>query len=74
VLRIVTVLVLVAALGGCGGDQGPDEDPGAFATTLVRQLDRGNTAAAWTELQPVPPGEGAAATLRPLRAPGPDRG
>jgi len=46
------VLVLVAALGGCGGDQGPDEDPGAFATTLVRQLDRGNTAAAWTELHP----------------------
>jgi hypothetical protein len=53
VLRIVAGVVLVVALAGCGGGDAPAEDPGVFASTLVRQLDRGDTAAAWNELHPL---------------------
>ena len=40
------------ALGACGGDDEPDEDPGAFAITLVERLDRGEAALAWDALHP----------------------
>jgi hypothetical protein len=40
------------ALAGCGGEE-PEEDPGAFATALVRQLDRGDSGAAWDALHPL---------------------
>jgi hypothetical protein len=46
------VLLAVLALAACGGDDAPDEDPAAFATTLVERLDRGQTGLAWDELHP----------------------
>jgi hypothetical protein len=52
-LRFAALLLLGFALVACGGDGEPDEDPGAFATTLVRQLDRGDIGAAWEELHPL---------------------
>jgi hypothetical protein len=49
----VALLLAVLALAACGGgDDEPEEDPGAFATTLVERLDRGQTALAWDELHP----------------------
>ncbi len=46
------VLLAVLALAACGGDDEPDEDPAAFARTLVQQLDRGQTGLAWDALHP----------------------
>ena len=46
------VLLAVLALAACGGDDEPDEDPAAFATTLVERLDRGQTGLAWDALHP----------------------
>jgi hypothetical protein len=48
----VAVLLAVLALAACGGADEPDEDPGAFATTLVERLDRGETGLAWDALHP----------------------
>jgi hypothetical protein len=48
----VAVLLAVLALAACGGDDGPEEDPGAFATTLVERLDRGESGLAWDGLHP----------------------
>jgi hypothetical protein len=48
----VAVLLAVLALAGCGGDDEPEEDPGAFATTLVERLDRGESGLAWDALHP----------------------
>ena len=47
------VLLAVSALAGCGGSGTPDEDPGTFAVTLLRQLDRGQSGSAWDELHPL---------------------
>jgi hypothetical protein len=49
----VLLLAALALLAGCGGEDAPDEDPGSFAVTLLRQLDRGDAASAWEELHPL---------------------
>jgi hypothetical protein len=49
----VAVLLAVLAVAACGGgDDEPDEDPAAFATTLVERLDRGQAGLAWDALHP----------------------
>jgi len=50
---LVLVVAVAAAAGGCGGSDSPDQDPGEFAATLLRQLDRGDAADAWDELHPL---------------------
>jgi hypothetical protein len=52
VTRLAVLVLAAVALGGCGGSDAPDEDPGAFATTLVEQLDHGRTGQAWDSLHP----------------------
>jgi hypothetical protein len=53
-VRLAAVALLaVLALAGCGGSGTPDEDPGTFAVTLLRQLDRGESGSAWDELHPL---------------------
>ena len=54
VTRLAVLVLVVLALAGCSGsDDAPDEDPGTFAVTLLRQLDRGQSASAWEELHPL---------------------
>ena len=56
VIRAAVVVLAVVVAGvavGCGGSDAPDQDPGEFATTLLRQLDRGDAADAWDELHPL---------------------
>ncbi len=53
-VRLAAVALLaVLAVAGCGGSSAPDEDPAAFAVTLLRQLDRGQSGSAWDELHPL---------------------
>jgi hypothetical protein len=52
VTRLAVLVLAAVALGGCGGSDAPDEDPGEFATTLVEELDHGRTAQAWDSLHP----------------------
>ena len=53
-VRLPALVLALAALaaGGCGGDEAPDEDPAAFATALVRDLERGDAGDAWERLHP----------------------
>ena len=56
VVRAAALVIIVAAAvaaAGCGGSDSPDGDPGEFAATLLRQLDRGDAAKAWDELHPL---------------------
>ena len=41
------------ALAGCGGGDDEPESAGAFVTTLIRELGRGETARAWESLHPL---------------------
>jgi hypothetical protein len=50
--RAAVLLAVLALAAGCGGSDEPDEDPAAFATTLVERLDRGQTGLAWDALHP----------------------
>ena len=50
--RSVPLLVALLAFAGCGGSDEPEQTPEAFVTTLIRQLGRGQSAAAWEALHP----------------------
>jgi len=50
---LLLVVAVAAVAAGCGGSDAPDQDPGEFAATLLRQLDRGDAADAWDELHPL---------------------
>ncbi len=41
------------AVAGCGGSDEPSDDPGAFATSLVRTVYRHEPGAAWQTLHPL---------------------
>jgi hypothetical protein len=51
-VRLAALLIAALALAGCGGDDEP-ENPGAFVTTLIRDLGSGRTAKAWESLHPL---------------------
>src|SRR5262245_58123031 len=48
----VVVVCCVLAVAGCGGDDSPGEDPGAFVTSVVRTLYKGQSGDAWELLHP----------------------
>ena len=54
-MRLVAVVAVLMTLGatGCGGDEQPREDPGAFVKTLVRTVYRHQAGAAWETLHPL---------------------
>ena len=49
VLVAAGLLLLVA---GCGGDEAPNEDPGAFVRSVVAEIYAGDSATAWEALHP----------------------
>ena len=51
-VRRAALLIATLVLAGCGGDDEP-ENPGAFVTTLIRDLGSGRTAKAWDSLHPL---------------------
>ena len=51
-VRRLALLFATLALAGCGGGDEP-EPPGAFVTTLIRDLGSGKTAKAWESLHPL---------------------
>ncbi len=51
--RVAIALVCVALVAaGCGGDDPPSEDPGAFASSLVTEIYAGRSGPAWDTLHP----------------------
>jgi hypothetical protein len=51
-VRRAALLIASLALAGCGGADEP-ERPGAFVTTLIRDLGSGKTGKAWESLHPL---------------------
>ena len=51
-MRRAALLIASLALAGCGGADEP-ERPGAFVTTLIRDLGSGRTGKAWESLHPL---------------------
>lgn len=52
-VRRAALLLASLALAGCGGGDDEPEPAGAFVTTLIRELGRGETAQAWESLHPL---------------------
>lgn len=52
-VRRAALLLVSLALAGCGGGDDEPESAGAFVTTLIRELGRGETAQAWESLHPL---------------------
>jgi len=46
------MLAMALATTGCGGDEVPNEDPGAFVRSVVAKLYAGDSATAWEALHP----------------------
>ncbi len=43
---------MALAIAGCGGNEAPSEDPGAFVRSVVSDLYSGDTGTAWDALHP----------------------
>jgi hypothetical protein len=52
VVRHLGLLLIVLALAGCGGDEGPG-DAGEFVRVLIQDLGSGQTGQAWDLLHPL---------------------
>jgi hypothetical protein len=49
---VFATLAMALAAAGCGGDEAPDEDPGAFVRSVVAEIYAGDSATAWEGLHP----------------------